>query len=350
MPNYKLDELKKQNLDLIAQSDLDARKLNEVTSKYEQLEEEHIFIKAKLTSDKESLQSTNETMKGKLSTVESELDRFKRDNIDLTRKIVDMQAKYKELEGKQSQNSVLEHERKRLLASLQEKSQQYERLASENEMNKDLSLQWKKEVENYVDGYECDREIDAKVISIFLISERWIATQIEWLRESEQSAGVAQRSQFESWAWNQTAASQVSVTENVKKKREKKTDRCKTMQRNGTTSMSWCAHTGDHTDTRSCRANRHIGTSKRKCFCVQSVHKLLSHKVKDEKQNVTQNGIERYLEFEQCWAILERKTTIVSFRSFNHSLCTFRRCDTRSTLVCTTRATKKCKKYENDEE
>lgn len=172
VPNYKLDELKKQNLDLIAQSDLDARKLNEVTSKYEQLEEEHIFIKAKLTSDKESLQSTNETMKGKLSTVESELDRFKRDNIDLTRKIVDMQAKYKELEGKQSQNSVLEHERKRLLASLQEKSQQYERLASENEMNKDLSLQWKKEVENYVDGDECDREIDTKLISIFLISER----------------------------------------------------------------------------------------------------------------------------------------------------------------------------------
>lgn len=145
-PNRKLEELKRQNQDLVAQSEIDAKKLTDVTSKYEQLEEQHIFVRAQLTSDKEALQATNASTKSKMTALESELDRFKRDNIDLSRKIVDMQNKCKDLESKQSQSSVIEHERKRLLNQLQEKSQQYELLASENAMNKDLSLQAKKEV------------------------------------------------------------------------------------------------------------------------------------------------------------------------------------------------------------
>lgn len=146
MPNRKLEELKRQNVDLLAQSELDAKKLTDVTSKYEQLEEQHIFVRAQLTSDKETLQASNTAIKSKMTAMESELDRFKRDNIDLSRKIVEVQTKCKDLESKQSQISVIEHERKRLLNTLQEKSQQYELLVSENEMNKDLSLQAKKEV------------------------------------------------------------------------------------------------------------------------------------------------------------------------------------------------------------
>lgn len=145
-PNKKLDELKKQNLDLHTQIDSETKKITEITTKYEQLEEQHVFIKAQLTSDKESLQSNNNTMKLKLSSMEHELERFKRDNIDLSRKIVDIQNKCKDYESKHSQSTVIEHERKRLLATLQEKSQQYELLVSENEMNKDTSVQYKKEV------------------------------------------------------------------------------------------------------------------------------------------------------------------------------------------------------------
>lgn len=155
-PSKKLDELKKQNNELIAQCEIDARKLAEITGKYEQLGEEHVFMKAKLTSDKESLETSNATLKGKISALELQLDVSKRDNIDLTRKISNIQNKQKDLEGKSSQNSVLEHERKRLQASLDEKYQQYEQLARENEMNKDLSMQWKKEV---VFGYRQENKI-----------------------------------------------------------------------------------------------------------------------------------------------------------------------------------------------
>lgn len=131
---------------MLAQIDDEAKKAMEITTKYEQLEEQHVFIKAQLTSDKEKLQTTNNTLKTKMTTVETELERFKRDNIDLSRKVLDVQNKCKDLESKSSQNTVIEHERKRLLASLQEKSHQYELLVSENEMNKDLSEQLKKEV------------------------------------------------------------------------------------------------------------------------------------------------------------------------------------------------------------
>lgn len=145
-PSKKLNELRKQNIDLQAQIDSELKKLTAVTSKYEQLEEQHVLVKAQLMSDKEALETSKNTLKSKLSTMEMNLERYKRDNIDLSRKIVDLQTKCKELESKSSQNVVVEHERKRLLASLQEKSHQYELLVSENEMNKDLSEQLKKEV------------------------------------------------------------------------------------------------------------------------------------------------------------------------------------------------------------
>lgn len=152
-PSKKLDELRKQNTDLQAQYDEEVKKLKQVTSKFEQLEENHVFVQAQLTSDKESLQMSNNTQKLKISQLETEVARFKRDNIDLSRKTVDVQNKCKDLESKNSQISVIEHERKRLLASLQEKNHQYELLVSENEMNKDQSEQWKKEVRSHINRY-----------------------------------------------------------------------------------------------------------------------------------------------------------------------------------------------------
>lgn len=153
LPSKKMDELRKQNTDLQAQIDSEVKKTSDVTSKYEQLEEQHVFIKAQLSSDKETLEATNNALKAKIVTLEANVERFKRDNIDLSRKIVDVQTKCKDFESKSSQNVVVEHERQRLLASLQEKSHQYELLVSENEMNKDLSEQLKKEVRKWSEQF-----------------------------------------------------------------------------------------------------------------------------------------------------------------------------------------------------
>lgn len=146
--NAYVDELRKQNATLLAQIDADTKKLMDATTRCEQLEEQYVLAKAQLTSQNETLHTTNATMKSKIGGMETELGRYKRDNIELSRKIVDMQSRCKDLESKSSQNAVVEREKNRLLASVQEKNHQYELLISENEMNKERSEQLKKEV-NY---------------------------------------------------------------------------------------------------------------------------------------------------------------------------------------------------------
>lgn len=145
-PNIIADELRKQNAALVARIDDETKKVLDAATRYEHLEEQHVLAKAQFSSQAEKLQATNATIKSKMATMEVELARFRRDNIDLSRKLVEMQTKCKELETKSSQNAVIEHEKNRLLGSLQEKNHQYELLISENEMNKDLSDQLKKEV------------------------------------------------------------------------------------------------------------------------------------------------------------------------------------------------------------
>lgn len=145
-PSKKLDEMKKQNSELQSGLDREVKKFVDLTGKYEHLEEEHILTKAQLTTDKEGLQTSLSTLKAKFANLEAENGRFKKDNIDLSRRIVDIQNKYKELEGKQSKNSSLEHEKNRLAATLQDKSQDYDHLVRENEMNKDFGMQLKRDV------------------------------------------------------------------------------------------------------------------------------------------------------------------------------------------------------------
>lgn len=138
--------MRKQNADLQNSLDHEAEKCANLTGKYEHLEEEHILMKAQLTTDKEGLQANLTNFKTKLTSLEAENTRFKKDNIDLSRKIVDMQNKYKELESKQSRNTSLEYEKKRLSATLQQREQEYLLLSKENSMNVDQSLQLRREV------------------------------------------------------------------------------------------------------------------------------------------------------------------------------------------------------------
>lgn len=126
--------------------DREMKKCVDLTGKYEHLEEEHILTKAQLTTDKEGLQANLTTLKTKLSSLEAENTRFRKDNIDLSRKIVDMQNKQKELETKQNRNSSLEHEKNRLLSTIQQKDQDYNKLYKENDMNKEVGAQLRREV------------------------------------------------------------------------------------------------------------------------------------------------------------------------------------------------------------
>lgn len=146
VPSKKLDELKKQNLELQTQLENETKKLAETTAKFEQLEESYVFTRAQLSTEKENLENNFNATKTKLSTLEVENAQLRKDNIDLSRKIVDTQNKLKDMDAKQAHNGAVEHERTRLLAALKEKDQEYEFLVKENEMNKDLGIQLKREV------------------------------------------------------------------------------------------------------------------------------------------------------------------------------------------------------------
>lgn len=145
-PNRKLDELKKLNQELQTQLENETKRLADTTAKFEQLEETYVFTRAQLTTDNENLQNNFNAVKTKLTGLEVENAQLRKDNIDLSRKIVDTQNKLKEMEVKQAHSGAIEHERTRLLAALKEKGQEYEFLVKENEMNKDLGIQLKREV------------------------------------------------------------------------------------------------------------------------------------------------------------------------------------------------------------
>lgn len=138
--------MSRKNTELQTSLDGEMKKSADLTGKYEHLEEEHILTKAQLTTDKEGLQANLTALKSKLSSIEAENTRFRKDNIDLSRKIVEMQNKQKELETKQNRNSSLEHEKNRLVGTIQQKDQDYNKLYKENDMNKEVGVQLRREV------------------------------------------------------------------------------------------------------------------------------------------------------------------------------------------------------------
>lgn len=145
-PNKKIEEIRKQTVELQNSLDRETKQCADLTAKYEHLEEEHILTKAQLTTDKEGLQTSLATLKSKLSNVEAENSRFKKDNIDLSRKIVDMQNKCKDLEGRQLRTNSLEHENRRLTTTIQQREQEFKKLSNENDMNKEVGVQLRREV------------------------------------------------------------------------------------------------------------------------------------------------------------------------------------------------------------
>lgn len=145
-PSKKLLEQRKINDELQEELNRDKKRYSDLTGKYEQLEEEHVLIKAQLTADKEKAQSDLSSVKGKLTEVDSDYLKIKKEKADLTNKINELTGKVNELENKLTRSTTVEHEKNRLKATLQEREQDLDKIKNENEMNKDVCGQLKREV------------------------------------------------------------------------------------------------------------------------------------------------------------------------------------------------------------
>lgn len=142
----KVQELRKQTDELQAELDRDKKRYADFTAKYEQLEEEHVLIKAQLITEKENLQSEVAQQKLKLAQLESECLAAKKDKLDLNRKLTDVEYRIRENDRKISRMNGLELENTGLKSQMEGKMHEFNQLKKENEMNKDVCTQMKREV------------------------------------------------------------------------------------------------------------------------------------------------------------------------------------------------------------
>lgn len=162
-PTKKMQEMKHQIKKLQTDIDNKEHSYNELTGRYEALEEEHVLIKAQLTSEKENLSS-------EYNSIKTEVEHFKLLNktlnnqiLEMTTKLSDAQLKLKEANSNQTRNGSLEYERNRLKNSLDEKEREYDHLRNENNMNSEMLLQLRREVSKLINN-----KINSKLYEIYL--------------------------------------------------------------------------------------------------------------------------------------------------------------------------------------
>ncbi|XP_037040029.1 centrosomal protein of 290 kDa isoform X1 [Bradysia coprophila] len=148
VPSKKVQELKKRNDELQVELDREKKHYTELNGKFEHLEEEHLFVKAELTTQKENLQAELVTTKSKMMNFEADLTKITKEKEELNKKLTQSQQKVGDFEGKGVKSSALELENNRLKSNLADKEQEFRNLKLETEMNKDVNDQMKKELDD----------------------------------------------------------------------------------------------------------------------------------------------------------------------------------------------------------
>ena len=146
LPSKKLQELKDQNKELEERIESEGKKYAALNGRYELLEEEHVLFKAKLSTEKEKVESDLTTLKIRVKNFEEAENKWKKDSTDLTKRINELQKKLTTAETKDVKSSTTELELSRMRAKLESKESEYDRLVRENEMNVDQLGQMRKEV------------------------------------------------------------------------------------------------------------------------------------------------------------------------------------------------------------
>jgi chromosome segregation ATPase len=124
----------------------DKKDYTDLNAKFELLEEEHVMFKAKLSIEKEQLQTEIQTLGYKIRDHEQEEAKLRKVAQDLRLEVASLQKNQSELTNKSARYSSLEHEKKLLAGSLEEKQREYDTLKAENSMNSNQVSVLKKEV------------------------------------------------------------------------------------------------------------------------------------------------------------------------------------------------------------
>lgn len=132
--------------ELMSKLEDETRKYQQLVSKHELLEEDHVMLKAQIESERQKLQELT-VLRNKLEQADSIEARLVKENTNLSRKCVEMQKKIAALESSaDSRMAGLEMEKNRAKSSLEDKQREYEHLSEENEMNAYQVAQLRKDV------------------------------------------------------------------------------------------------------------------------------------------------------------------------------------------------------------
>ncbi|XP_021938796.1 golgin subfamily B member 1 isoform X3 [Zootermopsis nevadensis] len=154
--NKKVTELKEEyqsHIDKLEEAlSAERQAYEDLTAKYEILEEEHVVTKAQLVMDKEAIQGQLLTMKRELVGAENELrmlqETYNEKQDSWIKEKLDLQDKLKELEEKVSRSNSNDSwvlERTRLKSALQGKSLEMEQMKKEADMTADQMEHFRRE-------------------------------------------------------------------------------------------------------------------------------------------------------------------------------------------------------------
>lgn len=148
LPSIKLQELKEQNKELEERVEHEYKNYSTLNGRYELLEEEHVVFKAKLSTEKEKIENELSTLKIKVKNFDEAEIKWKKENQDLNKRVIELQKKLTAAETKDIKIGATEFELSRLRAKFESKESEYDRLVKENEMNVDQLGQMRKDVSN----------------------------------------------------------------------------------------------------------------------------------------------------------------------------------------------------------
>ncbi|CAG9816740.1 unnamed protein product [Phaedon cochleariae] len=144
------------------------RKYDELTAKYEILEEEHVITKAKLVMERETVESQNKALKREIEQIEGELktvrDTYNIKHDTWIKEKLEMEARLKELFKSSSNGS--DSDRQRLRALLEEKQSEYDQIKKEHDNFHDQVDFMRKENEDLrrkLDDYEKVNKIQRNI-------------------------------------------------------------------------------------------------------------------------------------------------------------------------------------------
>ncbi|XP_063703120.1 titin homolog isoform X2 [Culicoides brevitarsis] len=160
VPSKKMQELKDHVKELEEKLGAEQKRYETLQKKIEGLEEEHIIEKSHLITDKENLEFDLRNIRMKINELQANETLLKRENDDLNRRIHEQQKTMNTRSGREAQLSAMDAEKTRYKNLMEQAQHELETKNRENEMNREMLSQVRREADELRKRLEDFERID----------------------------------------------------------------------------------------------------------------------------------------------------------------------------------------------